>query len=88
MNKNLTFAIWSWLMVSVLLEVSVTYYLASASWVLRDGLIGVIAITAVVPMALSYLDLLQEHLTVKALMIIGVFFSLDLVLIWTASLVH
>jgi hypothetical protein len=88
LNKNFTFAIWSWLMVSVLLEVSISYYLASAPWVLRDGLIGIVAISAVVPMALSYLDLLGEHIAVKGLMLIGVFFSLDLILIWTASLVH
>jgi len=75
-------------MVATLLEVSATYYLASASWVLRDGLIAVIAITAVVPMALSYLDMLGEHLSVKMLVLVGVFFSMDLVLIWTASLVH
>jgi hypothetical protein len=88
LNKNFTFAIWSWLIVSVLLEVSVTYYYASASWVLRDGLIATITIMAVVPMALSYLGILREHIAVKGLMLVGVFFSLDLVLIWTASLVH
>jgi len=75
-------------MLATVLEVVATYYLSSSSWFLRDGLIGLIMITAVVPMALFYLDLLGEHLSVKMLVLVGVFFSSDLILIWTASLVH
>ena len=88
MNRNTIIATWSWLMLATLIEVTATYYLSSAAWQIRDGIIAAIAITAVVPMALTYLDLLGEHMSIKVLIVLGVFFSLDLVLIWTASLVH
>lgn len=88
MNRNLILATWSWLMLATVLEVSASYYLVSAAWQVRDGIIAAIMITAIVPMALSYLDLMGEHMSVKIMVVFGVFFSMDLVLIWTASLVH
>ena len=88
MNRNLTIATWSWLMLATVLEVSASYYLASAAWQVRDGILAAIMLTAVVPMALSYLDLMGEHVSVKIMVALGVFFSMDLILIWTASLVH
>ena len=88
MNRNMTIATWSWLMLATILEVSASYYLSSAAWELRDGIIIAISLTAIVPMALSYLDLIGEHMSIKLLMLVGVFFAADLILIWTAELVH
>ena len=88
MNRNSIVATWSWLMLATLLEVSATYYLGGASWQVRNLVISAVAVTAIVPMALTYLGLLGEHLSIKLLILAGVFFSMDLVLIWTASLVH
>jgi len=84
----MTIATWSWLMLATLLEVAASYYLSSTGWILRDGIITAIALTAIVPMALSYLDLMGEHVSIKIMMALGVFFSMDLILIWTAELVH
>ena len=86
-HRTTTLGIWSWLMLSTLIEVYLSSY-SLLDWTVRDSLIGAVAITAVLPMALVYLDLLGEHISVKMFMLVGVFFSLDLVLIWTASLVH
>ena len=88
MNRSMTLATWSWLMLATILEVSASYYLSSAAWQVKDGIIAAIALTAIVPMALSYLDLIGEHISVKIMIVLGVFFSMDLILIWTASLVH
>jgi hypothetical protein len=75
-------------MLATILEVAASYYVSSSAWLLRDGIISAIALTAIVPMALSYLDLIGEHMSIKIMMALGVFFSMDLILIWTASLVH
>jgi hypothetical protein len=75
-------------MLATILEVSASYYLASAAWQVKDGVITAIALTAIVPMALSYLDLIGEHVSIKIMIVLGGFFSMDLILIWTASLVH
>ena len=75
-------------MFATILEVGATYYLSSIAWQLKDIVISGIMITAVLPICLSYMDMLGEHISVKMLMIVGSFFSMDLILIWTASLVH
>ena len=88
MNRNMTVATWSWLMLATILEVSASYYLSSAAWQIKDGIITAISFTAIVPLALSYLDLIGEHVSIKIMIVLGVFFSMDLILIWTAELVH
>jgi hypothetical protein len=84
----MTIATWSWLMLAVILEVSASYYLDSAAWQIKDVIIAAITLTAIVPLALSYLDLIGEHVSIKIMIVLGVFFSMDLMLIWTAELVH
>jgi hypothetical protein len=75
-------------MLATILEVSASYYLASAGWQVKDAIIAAITLTAIVPLALSYLDLIGEPVSIKIMMLLGVFFSMDLMLIWTAELVH
>ena len=84
----MTLATWSWLMLATILEVGASYYLANAAWAIRDGIIAAIMITAIVPLSLTFLDLIGEHVSIKLMIILGVFFSMDLMLIWTAELVH
>jgi hypothetical protein len=75
-------------MLATILEVGASYYLANAAWAIRDGIIAAIMITAIVPLSLTFLDLIGEHVSIKLMIILGVFFSMDLMLIWTAELVH
>jgi len=87
-NKNLIFATWSWLVISVLLEVAVAYSLADAYWAVRGGLEGLIALLAAIPMMLVYMGLWEEHITMKMFVVCSLFFCADLILIWSASIVH
>jgi hypothetical protein len=69
-------------------ELAVTYYYTGSSWLVRDAIIGAAATSGGLAIALFYMNLLYEHRSVKLLIAVGIFFSLDLILIWTASLVH
>jgi hypothetical protein len=88
MERTTALAVWSWLVVALVLEVLADYSLKGAYWMIRDSMIALIAISAAAIFALSYLGLKSEHLGIKMLVLVGIWFSMDLVLIWTASLVH
>jgi hypothetical protein len=88
MQKNLIIATWSWLVITVLLEVEAEPYLASARWELRGGVESLIALSAVVPLILFYMGLWDEHRSLKMFVVVSLFFCLDLLLIWSASSVH
>lgn len=75
-------------MVATVLEVFIAYNLSSAAWYLRSGLEIVVGLSAAVPLAFYYMGLLKEHAGLKMFVLVALFFSIDLVLIWTASLVH
>jgi hypothetical protein len=88
MNRNTFLGIWSWLVVATVLEVIVAYSLSSSLWYIRGGIEIVIALSAAVPLTLYYMGVLREHIGLKMFLLVALFFSIDLVLIWTASLVH
>ena len=88
MNKNLILLVWSWTVISILLEVAVAYNLSGILWTVRGGVETLIALTAVIPLALAYLGLWKEHIGVKMFFFVSLFFSIDLLLIWAASIVH
>jgi hypothetical protein len=88
LQKNVLLGVWSWLVVATVLEVFVAYSLNSAAWYLRGGLEIIVALSAAVPLAFYYMGLLKEHVGLKMFVLVALFFSIDLVLIWTASLVH
>jgi hypothetical protein len=88
MNKNLILIVWSWTIVSILLQVVVAYDLSAVVWTVRGGVDFLIALTAVVPLTLAYLGFWDEHRGVKMFIIVSLFFSIDLLLIWAASIVH
>jgi hypothetical protein len=88
MNKNLILIVWSWLIISVLLEVVVGYDISSWVWNLRGAVEGLIALSAAVPLILVYMGLWTEHLSLKMFVTVSLFFCFDLLLIWSASLAH
>jgi hypothetical protein len=88
MNRNLIFIVWSWLVISALLEAVLAYDLSSVAWFVRGGVESVIAISAALPLLLVYMGLWKEHIGLKMFIIVSLFFSMDLILIWTASIVH
>jgi len=88
LQKNLIIATWSWLVVSLLLEVVAAPYLASSAWELRGLFESGVALTAVIPLMLFYMGLWEEHRSLKMFVVVSLFFCLDLLLIWSASSVH
>jgi hypothetical protein len=88
LNKNQIIATWSWLVLTVLIEVAASPYLSSAAWEARGAVESIIAISAVIPLMLFYMGLWEEHLSVKMFVLVSLFFCIDLVLIWSASSVH
>jgi hypothetical protein len=88
MEKNLIIATWSWLVVTILIEVASTNYLASVSWEVRGLVESVVALSAVIPLMLFYMGLWAEHRSLKMFVIVSLFFCADLLLIWSASSVH
>jgi hypothetical protein len=88
MKRDFLIAIWSWLVISTLLEVVVAYVFSGSAWFIRGSLEAVLGLSAAVPLILFYMGLIGEHASVKMFVMVALFFSLDLILIWTASLVH
>jgi hypothetical protein len=88
MEKNLIFATWSWLIISVLIEVVAAYNLSAWAWYMRGAVEGLVALAAVIPLMLIYMGLWKEHLSLKMFVVVSLFFCFDLLLIWSASLVH
>jgi len=86
--KNTIIATWSWLVVSILVEVAAVPYLSSAVWQIRGAVESAIALSAVIPLILFYMGLQDEHIGVKMFVIVSLFFCADLILIWSASSVH
>lgn len=82
------FGLWAWLIIAIVLQVMVSYSMYNAEWPIRMGVDLVITLTAAIPLALYYMGLIGEHIGMKMFLYIALFFSIDLVLIWTASLVH
>jgi hypothetical protein len=87
-NKNQLVAVWSWLVLTILIEVVASNYLSSVFWTIRGGVESLIALSAVVPLMLFYMGLWNEHLSVKMFVVVSLFFCADLILIWSASSVH
>jgi hypothetical protein len=88
MNKNQLVVIWSWLVLSILIEVISATYLSSAYWALRGGIESLIALSAVIPLILFYMGLWNDHISLKMFVVCSLFFCADLILIWSASSVH
>jgi hypothetical protein len=88
MDRNQIVATWSWLVVTVLIEVAALPYLSNLVWTIRGSIETLIALTAVIPLLLFYMGLWEEDRSVKLFVVSSLFFCLDLILIWSASSVH
>jgi len=80
-------AVWVYIILATVLEVIVSYVLPT-SWMLRDTVIGVIAITVAAAVVLFYMELKYQPRWESLFLLVTLFFVGDLVFIWTASLVH
>jgi hypothetical protein len=76
------------MVVTVLLEVAAIPALSSVQWQVRGAVETVVALSAVIPLMLIYMDLWKEHISVKMFVLSALFFCADLILIWSASSVH
>ena len=76
------------MVISILVEVAAVPYLSSAVWQVRGAVESLIALSAVIPLMLFYMGLQDEHRSIKMFVIVSLFFSIDLMLIWAASIVH
>jgi hypothetical protein len=88
LNKNQLIAVWSWLVLTIIIEVVASNYLSSIIWTVRGGIESLIALSAVIPLMLFYMGLWDEHMSVKMFVLAALFFCADLILIWSASSVH
>jgi hypothetical protein len=79
--------VWVYILVATILEVIVSYMIPSA-WVLRDAVIGGVAITVAAAVVLFYMELKYQPRWESLFLLTTLFFVGDLLFIWTASLVH
>ena len=79
--------VWVYILLATLLEVIISYVFP-ASWALRDTAISVIAISAAAAVVLFYMELRYKPRWESLFLVVTLFFVGDLLLIWTASLVH
>ena len=81
-------AVWVYILLATILEVVSYYVIPLSSWALHDSVISIIAISSAAAVAIFYMEL-KYHPRWEALYITTtLFIALDLLLIWTASLVH
>jgi hypothetical protein len=88
MERNLIVATWSWAVITILLEVVAAPHLASVRWQVRGSVESLIALSSVIPLMLVYMGLAKEHISLKMFFLVSLFFCTNLILIWSASLVH
>ena len=72
----------------MLLEVAAIPLLSNAAWELRGTVETLVALSAVIPLMLFYMNLWKEHAGLKMFVLVALFFCADLILIWSASSVH
>ena len=80
-------AVWVYILLATVLEVIVSYVFP-ASWALRDTAISLIAISVAAAVVLFYMELKYQPRWESLFLVVTLFFVGDLLLIWTASLVH
>ena len=80
-------ALWVYIILATILEVIISYVFP-ATWALRDTAISVIAISVAAAVVLFYMELKYQPKWESLFLLVTLFFVGDLLLIWTASLVH
>jgi len=80
--------VWVYIVLATILEVVASYLIPASSWVFRDTLISVIAISIAAAVVLFYMELRYQPRWESLFLLTTLFFVADLIFIWTASLVH
>lgn len=80
--------VWVYIVLATILEVITSYLIPASSWVLRDTVISVIAISMAAAVVLFYMELRYQPRWESIFLLTSLFFVADLIFIWTASLVH
>lgn len=81
-------AVWVYISLATVLEVIASYLIPMSSWVARDTVIGIIALTTAAAIVLFYMELKYHPRWESIFLLTTIFFVADLLFIWTASLVH
>lgn len=80
--------LWVYILLATILEVVASYVIPASSWVLRDTVLSVIAISMAAGVVLFYMELRYHPRWESVFLLTTLFFAADLIFIWTASLVH
>jgi hypothetical protein len=80
--------VWVLILLGTILEVVISYRIPASSWVLRDTVISVIAISMAAAVVIFYMELKYKPRWESLFLLTTLFFVADLLFIWTASLVH
>jgi len=80
--------IWVYIVFATLLEVVGSYLIPASAWALRDSVIAVIALSMAAAVVMFYMELRYQPRWESLFLLTTLFFVADLILIWTANLVH
>jgi len=80
--------VWIYIVLATILEVVASYLIPASSWVFRDTVISVVAISMAAAVVLFYMELKYQPRWESLFLLTTLFFVADLIFIWTASLVH
>ncbi|HMK83445.1 MAG TPA: hypothetical protein VK503_06985 [Candidatus Bathyarchaeia archaeon] len=81
-------AVWVYILLATILEVVAYYVIPLSSWALHDSVISIIALSSATAVVIFYMELIYRPRWEALFISTTLFFVLDLLLIWTASLVH
>lgn len=87
MSKRGLIIAWCWIAVMIFLEVFVTLN-PSLTWASRDTIIAILSLSGIAAVAVGYMNVLKEDVSTMLIVLVGLFLAANLILIWTASLVH
>ncbi len=80
--------VWVYILLATILEVVAFYVIPAGSWVLRDTILSIIAISMAAAVVMFYMELRYHPRWESVFLLTTLFFVADLLFIWTASLVH
>jgi uncharacterized membrane protein YqjE len=79
---------WVYILLVTILEVVASYLIPLSSWIFRDTLISLLAISSAAVVVIFYMELKYHYRWESLILVTTLFYVADLLMIWTASLVH
>jgi len=76
--------VWVYIVLATILEVVASYLIPASSWIFRDTIISVIAISMAAAVVLFYMELKYQPRWESLFLLTTLFFVADLIFIWTA----